>query len=186
MITDSESAFKHLKSELKAEINQIKAIAAEEVQNGNLERASKLFEHAKGLQDLEITLANLYKEWKKIGNQPRLPGIKASRQIKIEPAPIGLRTHEKYFRLPILKALVANEGKGSASEITNKVGEMLIDRLNDYDKEKLKNGRTIRWRSTTSFVRLKLVREGLLRDDSPKGTWEVSEAGREYLKIDPA
>jgi hypothetical protein len=27
-----------------------------------------------------------------------------------------------------------------------------------------------------------LVREGLMKDDSPRGVWEISEAGRQYLR----
>ena len=27
-----------------------------------------------------------------------------------------------------------------------------------------------------------MVKEGLLKDDSPRGTWETSEKGRAYLK----
>jgi hypothetical protein len=179
---DSNDAFKVLKSELKSLLKQVQTTAAEEILRGNLEAGGKLVDRAKALQGLENTLGDLHREWKKISPQPKLPGVETGTPQHVNLAPNGTKTNEKYFKLPILQALEQNGGKGTAKEITDIVGEIMKDRLNDYDKEVLENGRTIRWRSTTAFMRLKLVKAGLMRSDSEKGTWEISQEGREYLE----
>ena len=55
--------------------------------------------------------------------------------------------------------------------------------LNEYDYQSLpSNPKEVRWRNTAQWCRNTLVREGLLRSDSPRGIWEISDEGREVLK----
>jgi len=59
---------------------------------------------------------------------------------------------------------------------------MVKDRWRDVDWQILSNGRSIRWRNTARWARQWLVREGLLTSDSPRGVWEITEAGRAHLR----
>lgn len=43
------------------------------------------------------------------------------------------------------------------------------------------NGNEVRWEMRVHFARLRMKERGLIADDSPRGTWEISDAGREYL-----
>ncbi len=55
--------------------------------------------------------------------------------------------------------------------------------LNSYDLQPLpSNPRTLRWQNTAQWCRHTLVREGLLKSDSPWGIWEISEQGRQALR----
>jgi hypothetical protein len=38
-----------------------------------------------------------------------------------------------------------------------------------------------RWRNAAQWARNSLVRDGLMKSDSPRGVWEISEAGKERL-----
>ena len=38
-----------------------------------------------------------------------------------------------------------------------------------------------RWWNATCWARSNLVKEGYLRNDSPRGTWELSEQGTEFV-----
>ena len=38
-----------------------------------------------------------------------------------------------------------------------------------------------RWRNTAHWARYELVQDGLLKDDSKRGIWEISEKGRQFL-----
>ncbi len=40
----------------------------------------------------------------------------------------------------------------------------------------------IRWRNTAQFARNTMVRKGLLKSNSARGIWEITEAGRRFLK----
>jgi len=43
------------------------------------------------------------------------------------------------------------------------------------------DGVTPRWRNTAQWARSSLREEGLIRDDTPRATWEISEEGRAWL-----
>lgn len=87
---------------------------------------------------------------------------------------------ESEYEIPILEELVARGGQAHATEITNAVGIRLADRLTDLDREKLDSGE-VRWRNRVQFTRLTLKQLGLIAADSPRGIWEITDAGRSYL-----
>lgn len=96
--------------------------------------------------------------------------------------PPGQRTPEQDFYLPILAALEEMGGRGKAREVLDRVGQLMQHRLSDADRERLPSGRDIRWRNVAQWARYKMVQEGLLASDSPKGIWEITETGRAYLR----
>jgi hypothetical protein len=55
------------------------------------------------------------------------------------------------------------------------------NQLKPGDFETIKNGTDLRWRNRASFQRKNMIIQGLLRNDSPYGIWEMSSAGRQYL-----
>jgi len=88
---------------------------------------------------------------------------------------------EHEYQAPILIALMERNGSAHATEITDAVGELLGDRLTELDREPLNSG-DIRWRNRVQFTRLTLRKLGLLRSDSPRGIWELTDKGREEAK----
>lgn len=91
----------------------------------------------------------------------------------------GLRTRDELYRLPLLQALIELGGSGSTQKVTDLVGQKMKGILNEYDHEPLPSDATIlRWRNTVAWMRNTLVEEGLMRSDSKRGTWEISDAGR--------
>ena len=83
--------------------------------------------------------------------------------------------------LAILRALVDLGGSGQASEVVACVGELLHDRLAPYDLE-LNNRDIPNWDYQTHWRRRNLVVTGDIRDDSKRGIWKISAAGRARLK----
>jgi hypothetical protein len=54
--------------------------------------------------------------------------------------------------------------------------------LKDVDHEPLASDPDMpRWRNSAQWARNTMRQEGLLKDDSPHGTWEITEAGRARL-----
>ncbi|BDC35777.1 GmrSD restriction endonuclease domain-containing protein [Candidatus Methanoliparum sp. LAM-1] len=94
----------------------------------------------------------------------------------------GERTPRQAFRIPILEVLIELGGKGKVHEVLEKVENKMKHILNDVDYEKLPSGGMIRWRNTAQWERLVMVQDELLRSDSPRGIWEITEKGREFLK----
>lgn len=83
--------------------------------------------------------------------------------------------------MPILSYLEERGGRAPSREVTDAVGKALASRLTDLDKRLLQDG-SIRWQKRAAFVRRRLVNRGELVKDSPRGTWEITDKGRERLR----
>jgi len=94
----------------------------------------------------------------------------------------GEKTPCQTFRIPILEALVELGGKGKIDEILEKVERKMKHILKSVDYEKLPSGEQVRWQNTAQWERYNMVQDGLLRSDSPKGIWEITEKGRKFLE----
>jgi hypothetical protein len=83
----------------------------------------------------------------------------------------------------ILTTLVSLGGRGRSETVTDEVGKLLKTRLKPDDHERLSSG-VLRWRNRVAWQRLNMINEGLLRSDSPRGIWEITEKGRAWLKAE--
>jgi hypothetical protein len=88
----------------------------------------------------------------------------------------GDRTPQEDFRQPILQALYEGGGSEKTSEVLDRVGDMLANKLKKSDRAKLSHGE-VRWRNTAQWERNEMVEEGLLKKNSPRGLWELTEKG---------
>jgi hypothetical protein len=98
-------------------------------------------------------------------------------------APFGSLLPEAEYEAPILEELAKRAGGAPAREIIEAVGERLGERLTARDKDLLNSG-GIRWENRVQFARLNLRKRGLLRQDSQRGIWELSEAGWEAAEAE--
>ena len=88
----------------------------------------------------------------------------------------------KEYRLPILTVLSEHDGRYYGKEVEKIIGRRMKSQFNDADMEVLSDGFTKRWEKMVQFQRLRMVKEGLLLSNSPRGLWEISEKGKYYLK----
>lgn len=93
----------------------------------------------------------------------------------------GTLLPESEYEIPILHYLEDRGGRAPSREVVEAVGEALVGKLTELDKQPLKSG-DIRWENRAAFVRLRLVERGELVKQSPRGTWEISDKGRERLR----
>ena len=107
--------------------------------------------------------------------------IKGTGQIR-QKIKKGLKTPESQYRIPILQVLTELGGQGRINEILERVYEKMEDILNKVDLELLPSGTDSRWRNTACWERDTMVKEGLIKKDSPRGIWEITEKGKIYLK----
>jgi hypothetical protein len=92
----------------------------------------------------------------------------------------GTLLPEREYEAPILRYLAESGGRAPSREVVERVGEVLADKLTAEDREQLRSGE-IRWKSRVAFVRLRLVEKGDLDGQSPRGTWQITEQGRQRL-----
>lgn len=95
-------------------------------------------------------------------------------------APAGSLLPEAQYELPLLEALIELGGSAPTSEVVDRLGKTLDDKLTDGDREMLSSGE-VRWRNRVQFVRLGLIKGGHMMKDSPRGVWEITDAGRQRV-----
>ncbi|MDR7549480.1 MAG: winged helix-turn-helix domain-containing protein [Armatimonadota bacterium] len=110
---------------------------------------------------------------RKRGSAKPMRGRKPQRMPRVPP---GSLIPEGEYIAPLLTALAERGGSAPAREIIEAVGERLGNRLTPADVESLPSGH-IRWQNRVQFVRLRLVEEGLLSKDTPRGVWGLTDAG---------
>ncbi len=102
----------------------------------------------------------------------------------VRPSPRGRsqdKLPEKEFRRPLMEILYASGGKARVEELRPILKERLEPRLRSADYEPVSTGDP-RWWNAACWARNGLRRDGHLRDDSPRGLWELSEKGRRQVE----
>lgn len=89
----------------------------------------------------------------------------------------GSLVPQSEYELPILQVLVEKGGRAPSREVIDALEPRLSAKLKDVDRSKTSSGE-IRWRNRAQFVRLDLVEKGEMAKNSPRGIWEITEAGR--------
>ncbi len=95
-------------------------------------------------------------------------------------APTGSLLPEAQYEIPFLESLIELGGLAPTGEVVDRLGKKLNGRLTDGDRETLGSGE-IRWRNRAQFVRLGLIKSGHMVKDSPRGVWEITDAGRQRV-----
>ncbi len=114
------------------------------------------------------------------GDPVATPSLQRALRVPSERASPGSILPEREYWPAVLAAIDARGGRAHANEVIDDVGDRLRDRLLPADLDVLAIGE-IRWRNRTRFARLRMKEAGLLRSDSPRGIWETTDMGREYL-----
>ncbi len=175
-------AFEILLEEIEAVANMLNEEGAQAFRAGNYNGAKSAIEAATRLAEFREKIKGLQKEWGDLfASELRVRKEQGPRRSRAR-LPRGLRTPEDAFRRPILEALVEVGGKAPIGEILNRVEQKMKDALTEYDRAPLPSDpRAVRWRNTAQWCRNTLVREGLMKDDSPRSIWEISEKGEKWL-----
>lgn len=88
----------------------------------------------------------------------------------------------KAFRVPLVEAMYE---LGGSSEVKH-IRELMRNRLNPLlgpgDRRIFPSNHSERWWNATEWNRLKLVKEGLFKNKSKEGPWELSEDGVRYAE----
>ena len=177
------TAFEIVLEEIESVVDSLNQEGADAFQTGNYENARKLIEVATRITDYRSKVKSLQKEWVSLfsAKVPKKVTKTASRSYTTK-LTRGLRTPEDSFRKPILETLVELGGSAPVSTVLDALENKMSGVLNDCDKQPLKSyPHSIRWRNSAQWCQI-LVQEGFLKEDSPRGVWEVSEKGVKALR----
>jgi len=147
-----------------------------------LERASAQLQAARD-RWLAARHAELVKEIFETAGRGERAARRRSRATHIQR---GVCTPPRHYRLPILRALGELGGEAPAAQVLERVFAEVKDHLRPADHEEIPYphaaGGAPRWRRTAENERFRMVQEGLLRSDSPRGTWALTAQGRRFLE----
>ena len=183
------TAFEMLLEEVEAEIEFVNNVGAKAFEAPDYDKAKEALEHAGSLTNLRDRVADLHKEWDELA---AVAERQEDEQTKAERRDLGrlrrgLRTPESEYYRPILRVLTEMGGSGQVAEVLDRVGEAMKPVLKDVDYDPLASSPDLpRWRNAAQWARNSMVKEGLLKADSPRGVWEISERGRDALEQMPA
>lgn len=96
--------------------------------------------------------------------------------------PRGQKIPQQAYHRPILEALQELGGSARMHEVLKLVENRMKTLLGPIDNEKVPSGTSVRWKNTAQWARYDLVKEGLLKSDSPSGVWELSDKGLQKVK----
>jgi hypothetical protein len=116
-------------------------------------------------------------------NAPRVARSQGRRGAAQRPARArrGSLLAEEAYEIPMLQVLAEHGGRAGKNEVLDVLESRLGDRLTELDMTPITSGE-VRWRNRAQFVRLRLVERGELKRNSPRGIWELSDAGDARLR----
>lgn len=179
-INDVFGSFDILLEQIEGEISHNDRLGAQAFEHGKYAQARKALERADQLTAFRSKVVSLRQEWEALfGGQE--PADEHGRR-NLGRLPKGRKTPETAYYRPILQALVDLGGSASLHDVLDRVEAMAGSQLKTVDFEPMASDPDqVRWRNTAQWARYSLVQQGLMRDDSPRGIWAISEQGRWWL-----
>lgn len=174
----TSAAFDLLQDEIDARLAGLQADIAEAARHGAYDKVSQLARAAQDLAGLKKDIAALEKRFGAlVETEPETPAADGKRFKK------GLKTPESAYHRPILQALVELGGSSELHAVLDRVYAKMKGQLNSHDLAPLSSdGVTPRWQNTAQWARNALRENGYIRGDTPRGVWEITDKGREWLK----
>lgn len=154
----------------------------------DIDRSQHILEICKKVKAFKEKVENLQREWDAIfSGVAYMPTKNGScRKKKRSRLERGLRTPEEKFILPILEALVELGGEAHASDVLKLVHAKMKNILNTYDYEDLSSNNQKRWENTAQWTKDRMVKEGLLDRNVPRGVWRITEKGKKFYQNNKA
>lgn len=85
------------------------------------------------------------------------------------------KTGKDVLREHILRALKKLGGSAHVTEVLDEIGRQLEGKLLPGDLEWRETANECAWRNNARWERHQMIKDGLLRSDSPRGYWQLSE-----------
>jgi restriction system protein len=188
MVDDSpttvQAGFELLLEEMETEIEFINQSGAKAFAARNYDAARAVLERADQVTGLREKLSSLRAEWEKLVPVVSANGASSRKNGRHDLSRLqrGVRTRETAFFKPILQVLNQMGGVGDMSEVLERLPKLMKGTLTDIDFEPLaSNSEVPRWWNTAQWAQSSMVQAGLLKADSPRGVWEMTEAGHKLI-----
>lgn len=183
--TNVSSAFEMLLEEVEAEIDFVNGVGAKGFEGRDYDKAKEALERSGLLTAFRDKVAALRKEGEQMAAAAEREEDEETRAQRRNLGKLrkGQRTPESAYYLPILQVLDQMGGSGKVAEVLERVGKVMKPVLKKVDYDPLASGPdNTRWRNAAQWARNSMIHDGLLKADSPRGAWEISDRGRERVQ----
>jgi restriction system protein len=99
--------------------------------------------------------------------------------IKKRPRRFEGRSAHRYW---VLRAFEDLGGSATKQEVCRWVLPKMEPEFGPRDREPVRNSPELTWQNEVAWARKDLVGRGLLKSGSPRGVWEITDSGREWLR----
>jgi hypothetical protein len=182
-LTDVTDALDILLEELEKVIKGNKQCANGASDGSNYRQAKEYLDGAESLESFWREARKLQCDIKDFVRGKRRNRSRQKPRASISRLPRGCRTSEKQFFAPILESLDEMGGSGAARDVLGRVYNKVEPILKEADHQPVpSDSNTPRWRKSAQFARNELVQKGFLNHESPHGTWEITDIGRQELQ----
>lgn len=184
--TNVQAAFEMLLEEIEAEIDFITGVGSKAFEKRDLDRAKEALEHTGKLTAFRDKAVALKKEWDgftviEVDEEDRKTA--QTQRQNLGRLQRGMRSRTEAYYVPILQVLSEMGGSGKVADVLDRVGKKMKGVLKKADYEPLASSPdNLRWRNAAQWARNSMVNEGLLKNDSPRGVWEISDKGKKHLE----
>ena len=178
------AAFEILLEEMETDIEYINQAGARAFAARNYEAARAVLERADQATALREKMAAIRSEWEKVSQVITANGTGAKKNGAHDLTRLqrGIRTRETAYFKPILMVLHQMGGVGEMADVLERIPKAMKGTLTDVDFEPLASGSEVpRWWNTAQWAHSSMAQLGLLKSDSPRGVWEMTEAGHKLL-----
>ncbi len=182
--TSVEVAFEMLLEEIEISEKEFAKVLSQAGENGEYDKAREALDQAERIGEFHSRVGDLGREWQSLFGDSYLPEDQnePSERRNLGRLGRGLRTREDAYYVPILETLIEGAGSGQVQAVLDGVYKKMQGILKDVDLEPLTSDPQLpRWRNAAQWARSSMVRQGLLSSDSPRGKWEITDAGRQFL-----
>ncbi len=181
---DVRTAFEMLLGEIDAEMGQIQQQGASALESGDTNAAGRSLQLLKRLKAVRKRVVAARNAWRSAHSRPRRRS--GTRQVSDPSGSADQRpVPREAFVMPILRALDRLGGSGRVAQVLDLVAEEVGGRLKPVDLAPVPSDPSEpRWRNRARWCRKDMVVGGLLRKDSPRGVWELSEEGSRMLEAE--
>jgi len=182
---DVSAALRLLADSLDEEEKRIRSEGSKAMNEGDYDTATAVIDFAKRLLAFQKKVAGLEKEWEDLEDlrdkaTPAVQEIVSKRFFGRSKR--GDITPQEAYCAPILRVLIGMGGSGKTKDVIAKVGLAMKGILKPKDYEKTTTrAKEPRWENTTRWARQRMVEDGRLKNNSPNGTWEISNQGCSWL-----
>lgn len=134
--------------------------------------------YARPLEDTPEDVVRLALDALDAKHGKHVPAPKAPTVVRTK----GKKLPQRDFREPLMAVLLELGGSAYSKDIREKLEPRMKSLLGPGDLAPVSTGEP-RWWNAVCWERNDLVKEGLFRNDSDRGIWELSEEGRAAAKM---